>query len=106
MATATTLTLSLSNGKYYTLALSDVSTQMGTYDDGTSAQVLSSGNVIIKDAIVGATGTTTEIQLVVNGQKMPVKIQKSANVGTIYNRQVMMAPIGIKGGSLVGFYQV
>lgn len=107
MATPFTATLALSNGESLTMSGDDVTTNKMTAPSGSTAPILSaSEDVIIKDVSISVVGTTTYLQLYVNGQLTNTRIYKAANLPTANGRQIQISPIRIKKGSFIELVQV
>lgn len=109
MATATTFSLAVSvdgGNKSITLTGSDVTTEALVFPDGSTQNTLGSGAAVIRDVLVGATGSTSKVQVYVNGIYIGYDIFKASNLPTAVGRQVQATPIGIKAGATVKFIQI
>lgn len=86
----------------YPCTVSDVANEYYVFPDGNNDVVLPSdhGVLYLVDVILSASGTdTSQGEIYVNGKFTGEKIQNAANVGTVFNRQFMSAPIAIAPGA-------
>jgi hypothetical protein len=94
------------NRKTYALAGSDVNAAALTFDSGATEMSVSNEEVRIVDMIYSAAGTdTSNSTIYINGQIQPFKILHGANIGTVYSRQFLSAPLRIPAGALIKIVQ-
>lgn len=92
----------------YPTTVSDVNAAYYVFPDGNNDVILPSnhGAITIIDLILSAAGTdTSQAKIYVNGVDSGQKVQNAANVGTVYNRQFMSAPLTVPAGARLRFEQ-
>jgi hypothetical protein len=88
------------------LTASDVNAAAWVFSSGGTELQLSSLPSQVSDIIYSAAGTdTTNVSLFVNGVDTGIRLINSANLGTVYDRQVKVNPINIPAGALCKFVQ-
>lgn len=102
--------VNVANGKQFNINLygSDVANAFLT-DPASNAfvQVPSDGVYRLKDAIFSASGVDTlKLAIYVNGRSTPEVILDSANLGTVFNRQVPSMNLNFNAGAQVKFQQI
>jgi len=106
-----TLIFQSQNGRTesYRCTASDVNGEYYVFQDGNNDVVLPSdrGVLVLKDIILSAAGTdTSQGEVYINGKTTGLVINNSANVGTVFNRQFMSAPVPIAPAARVRIEQV
>lgn len=93
--------------KSQSLTATDVADAYWLFQSGGSEIPLSDKDCVITDILYTSAGVdTTQVALYVNGVDTGKRIFNSANLGTVYNRQIQNSPIGIKGAAVVKFKQL
>lgn len=93
--------------KSQSMTASDVANEFWLFQSGGSEIPLSDKDAVITDILYTSGGTdTTQVALYVNGVDTGKRIFNSANLGTVYNRQIQNSPIGVRAGAVVKFKQI
>jgi len=88
------------------LTASDVNAAAWVFLSGGTELPLSSRNSVIEDVVYSAAGTdTSNVSIWVGGADSGTRIINSANLGTVYNRQIQSAPFAVPAGVPVKFIQ-
>jgi hypothetical protein len=87
---------------------SDVNAAYYIFPSGASdLQLSADGVTYVTDVILSAAGTdTSKGDIFVNDMTIGQQILNSANVGTVFNRQFMSAPLALKPGSRLRIQQL
>lgn len=102
--------VNMQTGKQFNVNLygSDVANAYLTDPSGNAfIQLPNDGNYKLKDAIFSASGVDTlKLEVYVNGRSTPEVILDSANIGTVFNRQVPTMNLNFLSGANVKFKQI
>ena len=86
---------------------SDVTTAAWVFPSAGTELPLSALPCVIADVVYTAAGVdTSQVQVFVNGIDTGIRIYNSANLGTVYNRQIQSSPISIPAGASVKLIQL
>jgi hypothetical protein len=86
----------------------DVANAYAIFPSGSSdLQISGTGVALIRDILLSASGTdTSKMDVFINDRTIGMQLLNSANVGTVYNRQLQNAPLPIRAGARLRLQQL
>lgn len=90
----------------YPCTVSDVNAAYYIFPDGQGQVTLPLVPTYLVDVNLSAAGTdTTTASIYVNAKVIGDRVQNAGNVGTVYQRQFNLAPVGFKPGATIRLQQ-